>query len=61
MIQSPNGMIFVIGPTGSGKSTTLYAALHENNTPEVKISTIEDPVETRMDGIIWSLRPFLGS
>ena len=54
VIQSANGMIFVTGPTGSGKSTTLYAALHEINTPEVNISTIEDPVETRMDGIIQS-------
>jgi len=52
VIQSPNGMIFVTGPTGSGKSTTLYAALHELNTPENNICTIEDPVETRMDGII---------
>ncbi len=54
VITSPNGMIFVTGPTGSGKSTTLYAALHEINTPEVNICTIEDPVETRMDGIIQS-------
>ncbi|MDP4612028.1 MAG: GspE/PulE family protein [Opitutales bacterium] len=54
VICSPNGMIFVTGPTGSGKSTTLYAALHEINTPEVNICTIEDPVETRMDGIIQS-------
>jgi type IV pilus assembly protein PilB len=54
VIRSPNGMIFVTGPTGSGKSTTLYAALHEINTPEVNICTIEDPVETRMDGIIQS-------
>lgn len=54
IIESPNGMIFVTGPTGSGKSTTLYAALHEINKPEVNISTIEDPVETRMDGIIQS-------
>ncbi len=52
VIQSPNGMIFVTGPTGSGKSTTLYAALHEINTPENNICTIEDPVETRMEGII---------
>ena len=51
IIHSPNGMIFVTGPTGSGKSTTLYAALHEINTPDVNICTIEDPVETRMDGV----------
>ncbi len=54
VVRSPNGMVFVTGPTGSGKSTTLYAALHEINTPGVNISTIEDPVETRMDGIIQS-------
>lgn len=52
IIRSPNGMIFVTGPTGSGKSTTLYAALQEINSPETNICTIEDPVETRMDGII---------
>ncbi|MEM8867569.1 MAG: GspE/PulE family protein [Verrucomicrobiota bacterium] len=51
VIRSPNGMVFVTGPTGSGKSTTLYAALQEINTPEVNITTIEDPVETRMDGV----------
>lgn len=54
IIHSPNGMVFVTGPTGSGKSTTLYAALHEINTPDVNICTIEDPVETRMDGITQS-------
>ncbi|MGZ0708975.1 GspE/PulE family protein [Coraliomargarita sp. W4R53] len=54
VIRSPNGMIYVTGPTGSGKSSTLYAALHEINTPEVNICTIEDPVETQMEGIIQS-------
>ncbi|MDQ8194677.1 GspE/PulE family protein [Coraliomargarita sp. SDUM461004] len=54
VIRNPNGMIFVTGPTGSGKSTTLYAALHEINSPEVNICTIEDPVETQMTGIIQS-------
>lgn len=54
VINSPNGMIFVTGPTGSGKSTTLYAALHQINTPDINICTIEDPVETRMDGVIQS-------
>ena len=44
VIRSPNGMVFVTGPTGSGKSTTLYAALHEINTPDVNICTIEDPI-----------------
>jgi type IV pilus assembly protein PilB len=54
VIRSPNGMVFVTGPTGSGKSTTLYAALHEINTPDINICTIEDPIETRMDGVIQS-------
>lgn len=47
----PYGMILVTGPTGSGKSTTLYAALSELNTPQVNISTVEDPVEYNMAGI----------
>ena len=54
VIRSPNGLVFVTGPTGSGKSTTLYAALHEINTPDVNICTIEDPIEARMDGLIQS-------
>lgn len=54
VITSPNGMIFVTGPTGSGKSTTLYAALHEINNPDTNICTIEDPVEMRVSGIIQS-------
>lgn len=45
IIHKPNGIILVTGPTGSGKTTTLYAALNELNTPEKKIITIEDPVE----------------
>lgn len=44
-IRRPHGMILVTGPTGSGKTTTLYGALSEINTPEVKIITVEDPVE----------------
>ncbi|PTY07005.1 type II/IV secretion system protein [Opitutaceae bacterium EW11] len=51
LIQSPNGIIFVTGPTGSGKTTTLYAALHEINNPDLNISTIEDPIEIQMDGV----------
>jgi len=47
-ISKPNGMILVTGPTGSGKTTTLYAAMRELNTPEVNINTIEDPIEYRM-------------
>ncbi|WP_051559235.1 GspE/PulE family protein [Allorhizobium undicola] len=49
--QSPNGLIIVTGPTGSGKTTTLYALIATLNRPGVKIFTIEDPVEYRMDGI----------
>jgi type IV pilus assembly protein PilB len=50
-IQRPNGAVLVTGPTGSGKSTTLYAALHELNDGERSILTIEDPVEKRIAGI----------
>ena len=49
--SSPYGMMLVTGPTGSGKSTTLYAAVREVATPEVNVVTVEDPVEYRMDGI----------
>jgi type IV pilus assembly protein PilB len=49
--QQPYGMVLVTGPTGSGKSTTLYAILNELNTPDVNISTVEDPVEYNMAGI----------
>ncbi len=48
---NPNGIILVTGPTGSGKSTTLYTALSELNTPDVNIITVEDPVEANIDGI----------
>jgi type IV pilus assembly protein PilB len=44
-LAQPNGMIFVTGPTGSGKSTTLYAALNHINKPDINITTIEDPIE----------------
>jgi type IV pilus assembly protein PilB len=54
IIQNPNGIIFVTGPTGSGKTTTLYAALHEINTPGVNISTIEDPIEIQLSGVTQS-------
>jgi len=50
-IKRPNGMIIVTGPTGSGKTTTLYAILKELNKPEVKIITIEDPIEYHLTGI----------
>jgi len=51
LIQNPNGIIFVTGPTGSGKTTTLYAALNEINKPDTNISTIEDPVEIQLAGV----------
>ncbi len=51
MIQRPHGIILVTGPTGSGKTTTLYAALAELNRPDVKIITAEDPVEYHIPGI----------
>jgi type II secretory ATPase GspE/PulE/Tfp pilus assembly ATPase PilB-like protein len=47
-IKKPNGMILVTGPTGSGKTTTLYTVMDILNTPDVNISTVEDPVEYRM-------------
>jgi type IV pilus assembly protein PilB len=51
LIRRPNGIILVTGPTGSGKTTTLYAALNELNRPDVKIITAEDPVEYYLPGI----------
>ncbi|HEY6280575.1 MAG TPA: GspE/PulE family protein [Burkholderiales bacterium] len=51
IIRRTNGMILVTGPTGSGKTTTLYASLAELNTPDKKIITVEDPVEYRLPGI----------
>ena len=51
LIRAPHGMVLVTGPTGSGKTTTLYAALRELNRPETKILTVEDPVEYRLPGI----------
>src|SRR3954467_1623941 len=51
IIERPSGMVLVTGPTGSGKTTTLYAALDELNTTERKIITVEDPVEYRLPGI----------
>jgi MSHA biogenesis protein MshE len=51
VIRRPSGMVLVTGPTGSGKTTTLYAALSELNTTERKIITVEDPVEYRLHGI----------
>ncbi len=51
IVNKPEGMLLVTGPTGSGKSTTLYAVLKELVSPEIKIITVEDPVEYSMDGV----------
>ena len=51
IVSNPNGIILVTGPTGSGKSTTLYTALSELNEEDVNIITVEDPVEVNVDGI----------
>ncbi len=52
LVDRPNGIFIVTGPTGSGKTTTLYSALREVNTVETKILTAEDPVEYEIDGIM---------
>ena len=52
ILQRPYGLILVCGPTGSGKSTTLYAALNSINTPDMKILTAENPVEYQLPGIV---------
>lgn len=60
-LDLPNGIILVTGPTGSGKTTTLYSALTRLNTPEVNILTIEDPVEIQLDGLNQSqVHPDIG-
>lgn len=51
LVKSPNGIILVTGPTGSGKTTSLYAVLSSINTPEINIITIEDPVEYQLKGV----------
>lgn len=61
LIGRPHGIVFVTGPTGSGKSTTLYACLSRLNTPERKIITIEDPVEYELKGLTQTqIRPEIG-
>jgi type IV pilus assembly protein PilB len=61
LMHKPNGIIINTGPTGSGKTTTLYAALSELNAPDVKILTAEDPVEYDIDGLIQSqVKPDVG-
>ncbi len=51
IIQRPHGILLVTGPTGSGKTTTLYACLSEINSPDINILTVEDPVEYQLEGI----------
>ena len=61
LIAKPHGIVIVTGPTGSGKTTTLYSALSELNTPAVKILTSEDPVEYDIDGLIQcQIKPDIG-
>jgi type IV pilus assembly protein PilB len=61
LIQKPNGILIVTGPTGSGKTTTLYSALKELNTIDSKLITTEDPVEYDIDGIIQvQMKPDIG-
>lgn len=60
-LESPYGIILVTGPTGSGKSTTLYSVLNKMNTPEKSIITVEDPVEYQVEGITQiAARPEIG-
>jgi len=51
IVHHPNGLVLIVGPTGSGKTTTLYSILNELNNPERKIITLEDPVEFQIEGI----------
>jgi general secretion pathway protein E len=61
LIQRPHGIILVTGPTGSGKTTTLYCALEKINSPEKKIITVEDPVEYQLKGINQiQVKPLIG-
>jgi general secretion pathway protein E len=61
IIERPHGIILATGPTGSGKTTTLYAALSRLNTPERKILTVEDPIEYQLEGITQiQVQPSIG-
>lgn len=61
LLKQPNGIILVTGPTGSGKSTTLYTFLKQLNTKETRIVTVEDPVENRLDGVVQiAIKPEIG-
>ncbi len=60
-IEQPNGVILTSGPTGSGKTTTMYSAMSYVNSPEVNIMTLEDPVENQMEGLNQSqMKPLIG-
>ena len=60
-IEQPNGVVLTSGPTGSGKTTTMYSAMSYVNNPEVNIMTLEDPVENQMDGLNQSqMKPLIG-
>ncbi|MDO8602952.1 MAG: type II secretion system ATPase GspE [Candidatus Omnitrophota bacterium] len=60
-INSPHGLVLITGPTGSGKTTTLYAALNEIKSPRKNISTVEDPVEYKLEGINQvQIKPSIG-
>lgn len=60
-VHQPHGIVLVTGPTGSGKTTTLYAALAELNRPERKVLTVEDPIEYRLGGVIQTqVAPAIG-
>ncbi len=60
-IEQPNGVILTSGPTGSGKTTTMYSAMSYINSPEINIMTLEDPVENQMDGLNQSqMKPTIG-
>jgi type II secretory ATPase GspE/PulE/Tfp pilus assembly ATPase PilB-like protein len=60
-IEAPNGVILTTGPTGSGKTTTLYSAMEVLNSPEKNIMTFEDPIENQMEGLNQSqMRPSIG-
>lgn len=61
ILHNPNGIVLVTGPTGSGKTTTLYSALSELSKPEVKIFTVEDPIEYQLEGINQiAIQPMIG-
>ena len=53
-MQKKQGMILVTGPTGSGKTTTLYTLIQEINTPQNKVITLEDPIEYQIPGVLQS-------